>query len=450
MALTAEDYVNLVDESITGTGKGIKDPSNTGGLFGFSPTATKVIGAGLGALFGGLGASGAETQGSQGYTKGIPEYQFTRQQIPYAQLENTSRSPIPGTDPAVYPARRPGEYGRSYFTGTPDLATDPTGQTMKPMYIPKGEGGEQTFMGQEELAAMEAAARQRQQDYLDTIKAVFAGLGSLTQQPKQQTGGTSGTATSPITRVSTADQNYTGDEKQALYDAVVRGELSLQDIASVTGAPYERVLEEYNRLAAAADPGTGDINDYISWASGQWVNPESLITGKQPQYYSPSQINPEETVINKVEAGNILRAAMEQGISPAELAESISPVMPITEQGVVDWIKANYPNEAKDYLAEYGYAKGGLASLGKGYYLGGRTDGMADKVPARINNQQPAALSDGEFVIPADVVSHLGNGNSNAGADVLYSMMDRIRKDRTGRSTQGRQINPNKYIPKVR
>jgi hypothetical protein len=72
---------------------------------------------------------------------------------------------------------------------------------------------------------------------------------------------------------------------------------------------------------------------------------------------------------------------------------------------------------------------------------------MADKIPARIDNQQEARLSDGEFVVPADVVSHLGNGNSNAGAKNLYSMMDRVRKARTGNTKQGTEINPNKFIP---
>jgi hypothetical protein len=75
---------------------------------------------------------------------------------------------------------------------------------------------------------------------------------------------------------------------------------------------------------------------------------------------------------------------------------------------------------------------------------------MADKVPARIDGRQEARLSDGEFVIPADVVSHLGNGNSNAGAQQLYAMMDRVRKARTGREAQGRQINPSKYVPGMR
>lgn len=94
-----------------------------------------------------------------------------------------------------------------------------------------------------------------------------------------------------------------------------------------------------------------------------------------------------------------------------------------------------------------GLAAGGLAGLAKGKYLRGQTDGMADKIPARIGGKQEAALSHGEFVIPADVVSHLGNGNSDAGAQRLYEMMDRIRKARTGTAKQGKQVNPNKFMP---
>jgi hypothetical protein len=93
-------------------------------------------------------------------------------------------------------------------------------------------------------------------------------------------------------------------------------------------------------------------------------------------------------------------------------------------------------------------AQGGLMNLAKGRYLNGATDGMADKIPAHIEGKQPAALSHGEFVVPADVVSHLGNGNSEAGAQRLYDMMDRIRKARTGTTKQGKQINPDKFMPK--
>ena len=104
------------------------------------------------------------------------------------------------------------------------------------------------------------------------------------------------------------------------------------------------------------------------------------------------------------------------------------------------------PKLAEGGLAELAMAQGGRTLQPR--YLGGITDGMADKVPASIDGRRPAALSDGEFVIPADVVSHLGNGNSSAGAKKLYEMMDRIRKARTGTTKQGRKINPDKFMPR--
>jgi hypothetical protein len=96
-------------------------------------------------------------------------------------------------------------------------------------------------------------------------------------------------------------------------------------------------------------------------------------------------------------------------------------------------------------------ADGGVSSLG-GYSDGGRMlkgpgDGMSDSIPGVISGRQPARLADGEFVVPADVVSHLGNGSTDAGAKQLYSMMDKVRKARTGKKAQGKQINPRKYMP---
>ena len=88
-------------------------------------------------------------------------------------------------------------------------------------------------------------------------------------------------------------------------------------------------------------------------------------------------------------------------------------------------------------------AEGGLADAGR--YLRGKTDGMADEIPSSIDGEQPAALSHGEFVIPADVVSHLGNGNSDAGAQKLYEMMARIRKARTGTTKQGKEIDADEF-----
>jgi hypothetical protein len=94
-----------------------------------------------------------------------------------------------------------------------------------------------------------------------------------------------------------------------------------------------------------------------------------------------------------------------------------------------------------------GYNLGGYAAGGNPRLLRGPGDGMSDHIPATINNRQPARLADGEYVITADVVSHLGNGSTEAGARQLDAMMKRIRKGRTGTPKQGKQINPRKYLP---
>jgi hypothetical protein len=96
-------------------------------------------------------------------------------------------------------------------------------------------------------------------------------------------------------------------------------------------------------------------------------------------------------------------------------------------------------------------AGGGIANLG-GYSDGGRLlkgpgDGMSDNIPATIGRKQPARLADGEFVVPADVVSGLGNGSTEAGAKQLYKMLDKVRSARTGTKKQGKQIKPEKYTP---
>jgi hypothetical protein len=109
------------------------------------------------------------------------------------------------------------------------------------------------------------------------------------------------------------------------------------------------------------------------------------------------------------------------------------------EQGGMYGLGGMAPNQPMSYP---GYAAGGLAPR----FLSGGGDGMSDSIPASINGHQEARLADGEFVIPADVVSHLGNGSSKAGAKQLYSMMDKVRKARTGRKSQGKQINPRKYL----
>ena len=101
-----------------------------------------------------------------------------------------------------------------------------------------------------------------------------------------------------------------------------------------------------------------------------------------------------------------------------------------------------------------GYAAGGLGSLGGysdgGSLLKGPGDGVSDSIPASIGNHQPARLADGEFVVPARIVSELGNGSTEAGARRLYQMMDRVqnaRKKSVGKGKVATDSRAEQYLP---
>ena len=305
----------------------VNDAFKKAGNF-LSTDAGKAIAAGVGGLFG-LAGGGGDTQGSQGYTGGIPEY-------------TAQRELVPGVfDPT---GRRPGEAGRRYFTDT--------------QYIPKTDAaGIQTVMGGDYLAQLNADALARQQQGEAANQGLLQALIANQMMRQASTTGTTATTTPPTTSTVITD-----DQIRSAIETVQAG----------TGTDQEK----YER---------------------------------------------------------VVKAMKNNNVAPERLAEVIG--IPL----------ANVKRVYDKY--ESNYASGGIASLGgQGYYLGGTTDGMADKVPATIDGREPARLSDGEFVIPADVVGHLGNGNSDAGAKQLYSMMDRIREDRTGTTRQGKQINPNDYL----
>jgi hypothetical protein len=98
-----------------------------------------------------------------------------------------------------------------------------------------------------------------------------------------------------------------------------------------------------------------------------------------------------------------------------------------------------------------GYARGGIANLGSysdgGRLLRGPGDGVSDSIPATIGKGQPARLADGEFVIPARIVSELGNGSTEAGARKLYAMMDRIKKARGKAKNIAADTKSDKHLP---
>lgn len=109
-----------------------------------------------------------------------------------------------------------------------------------------------------------------------------------------------------------------------------------------------------------------------------------------------------------------------QAAAPAVAPAPAAPAAPVTQE--------------PERYASGGMAQGGLGSLGSysdgGRLLKGPGDGVSDDIPAMIGKNQPARLADGEFVIPARIVSEIGNGSTDAGARKLYAMMDRIQKAR--------------------
>ena len=122
--------------------------------------------------------------------------------------------------------------------------------------------------------------------------------------------------------------------------------------------------------------------------------------------------------------------------------EAVNVISPSGDAGV-----AAYSGEPK-------FARGGLSDLGDysdgGRLLKGPGDGVSDSIPAVIGQRQPARLADGEFVIPARIVSELGNGSTEAGARKLYAMMDRVQKARSktvGRNKVAANTKADKHLP---
>jgi hypothetical protein len=190
--------------------------------------------------------------------------------------------------------------------------------------------------------------------------------------------------------------------------------------------------------------------------------PQTGYQGKIPEYQAVRQRLPVQGMPDRRpgEGGRryftdtVYAKKPEQEVPTLEEAQAIvsQQAAAMTGQQPAAPAPAQDPNQPVQQMAAGGLT--GIAGqrgnvTGSGMYLNGSSDGMADLVPANIDGKQEARLSDGEFVIPADVVSHLGNGNSDAGAKQLHQMMDNVRKERTGTTQQGKEINPEKFMPKM-
>ena len=200
-------------------------------------------------------------------------------------------------------------------------------------------------------------------------------------------------------------------------------------------------------LVAQRTMATTPVAGYRPGAGGTNYGGDVQYTERSANAAAPAApvqtLQPNTTVATNPWAGKMNRNFATPGASATALAATPADTTATSNVMTPAQLLAAQESGAVTHAAQGGIM--GLAHGGR--YLQGETDGMADKLRTSIDGKQPAALSHGEFVIPADVVSHLGNGNSDAGAKKLYGMMDKIRHARTGTKKQGKQINPDKFMP---
>ena len=219
---------------------------------------------------------------------------------------------------------------------------------------------------------------------------------------------------------------------------------SAQTPTGLNVIPGEAGTQALQTQAAAATPFTAQTATGLSTLPG-----EAGLGGTDPgqsMFGRASQAFGNLTDKQKLLAGGAGIAGL--GMIGDQLRGGVPKKKPYS--GALSRFSYN-PDTYVPYRFARGGDTGGIASLG-GYSDGGRMlkgpgDGMSDSIPAKIGAKQPARLADGEFVVPADVVSHLGNGSTDAGAKQLYSMMNKVRHARTGNPKQGREIQPRKYLP---
>jgi len=380
------------DIGVAGALYGVLNPNDSSGLASFFGTGGR--------------------QQPVGYTGGIPNYIATRELAPnaFAQTYTTQTGEVA--------PRRPGSVGRRYFTDT--TFTQDTGTPSLGITAEEIAAQNQAAQDERELfeSLLDSAAAQRAEE--EEAAAAAAAEQATTPVATTPTD-TTPTDTTPTDTTPTdttpktisyeaipVDQDYAQEEKDIVAEAIASGEATIPQVAERFELDRADVVEELLR--------------------GGYQTPAQVV-----ESLAVPGLDVPALMVELVAAGKT---------TPEEIVEYFgnNPDYPEYEGITVEDVSAYLKRAGVE-----GYASGGMMQ-GKGYYLGGPTDGMADQIPATINNIEPARLSDGEFVVPADVVSHLGNGNSDAGAKNLYSMMERVRRDRTGNPNQGRRIDPNKYL----
>ena len=249
----------------------------------------------------------------------------------------------------------------------------------------------------------------------------------------------------------------TTDYIGALVAAVKSGSITSAALKELS-APVQAAVTKALTAAPAATPSFLDkIGDFLKTPTGQAVGIGGIAAllqamgnkgtgeiykgyqGGIPNLSASRTMNPIPTTSVDAAGKTVARRPGQGGITyftPMQYTPVVSkPVTPAAATPTDTASPATTTETVTKAMGGIaGYAMGGLGSLG-GYSDGGRLlrgpgDGVSDSIPAIIGKKQPARLADGEFVVPARVVSEIGNGSTEAGARKLYAMMDRVQKAR--------------------
>ena len=199
--------------------------------------------------------------------------------------------------------------------------------------------------------------------------------------------------------------------------------------------PVYKQAPVYNRALTAPMYGLGYLKDGKQVGMGM------------PLFFNPNPFQFDPTEAAKRYGPTPAEIAAGQQVYAQRLSELYTPrpVPDVQMTGGATAPVTTQPAQQQITVPDTG-ATGNVITGKSGGFLQGRGDGMSDSIPATINDKQPARLADGEFVVPADVVAHLGNGSSKAGAQRLYEMMARVRKARTGTTKQAPKIKAEKFV----
>jgi hypothetical protein len=216
--------------------------------------------------------------------------------------------------------------------------------------------------------------------------------------------------------------------------------ISPERVANVMNRPIEQVQQQYHQ---ALGPNQGLL--------GGMYGPYNEIT--HPARSDNTGARGMDYGYRRPGSGGVTYFSPMQYLTPAQAAAQ-TPATPAST-GIATIPASTAPAESvaapTEDMSYQNFARGGIANLG-GYSDGGRLlrgpgDGVSDSIPATIGRKQPARLADGEFVIPARIVSELGNGSTEAGARKLYAMMDRIKKARSKAKNIAADTKSDKHLP---